>query len=465
MSVLRSHFSRAELFAVGAELSTLLVIFWIGSLVDSTISAEISVHASVPMKAASSAASSLLVVLSLYFHGLYDFRELQAARGLWVRFFSALMIAGTLLWVLNQLITLPCFGPRSLAISVGLATTVLLPWRHLTTAVSWRRVFADRILIVGVDEAAVRLGRAIEARGNEGHSVVGFFGEYVDRDPSLGSLQIVDGEMPLLEAARSRSATKIVVAQQDTRGRLSLDSLLDCKLAGFKVERASEFFERFTGRILLDDVRIKSSLVFSDGFVVPRFVLWAKRLGEIAVSSMGLALASPLMFMIAVLVRVDSPGPALYCQERLGRNGRPFVLWKFRSMRQDAEADGAARWATQNDDRVTRLGRILRRSRLDELPQLWNVLRGDMSMVGPRPEREEFVRTLSELNPIYQYRLSVRPGLTGWAQVKSSYAGTLEESLEKLSYDLFYIKNVSLRLDASILASTVRLVLFGRGSR
>jgi exopolysaccharide biosynthesis polyprenyl glycosylphosphotransferase len=208
----------------------------------------------------------------------------------------------------------------------------------------------------------------------------------------------------------------------------------------------------------------KSWLIFSDGFVVSRAVLFAKRLLDLTVASIGLVLAAPLMLLVALAVRLDSPGPVLFRQERLGRGSKPFTLWKFRSMRTDAEKNGAA-WAVQGDPRVTRVGRFIRTTRLDELPQLWNVLIGDMSLVGPRPEREMFVRQLMEVCPWYEQRLVVRPGLTGWAQIKAPYASSFEESIEKLQFDLYYIKNLSLFLDLSILLSTARIVLLGRGAR
>jgi exopolysaccharide biosynthesis polyprenyl glycosylphosphotransferase len=208
----------------------------------------------------------------------------------------------------------------------------------------------------------------------------------------------------------------------------------------------------------------KSWLIFSDGFVVSRAVLFAKRLLDLTAASIGLILAAPIMLLVAIAVRLDSPGPILFRQERVGRAGKLFTLWKFRSMRTDAEKNGAA-WAVQGDPRVTRVGRFIRKTRLDELPQLLNVLIGDMSLVGPRPEREMFVRQLTEACSWYEQRLVVRPGLTGWAQIKAPYASSFEESIEKLQFDLYYIKNLSIFLDITILLSTARTVLLGRGAR
>jgi exopolysaccharide biosynthesis polyprenyl glycosylphosphotransferase len=242
-----------------------------------------------------------------------------------------------------------------------------------------------------------------------------------------------------------------------------MDALLACKTSGIRVQEGSSYYEQLTGKIMVEGLR-KSWLIFSDGFVVSPGVLFGKRLLDLTAAAVGLLLAAPLMALVALAVRLDSPGPIFFRQERVGRGRRPFTLWKFRSMAEDAEA-GGARWAVVGDSRVTRVGRLIRKTRLDELPQLWNVLVGDMSLVGPRPEREHFVRQLMEKSSFYEQRLVVRPGLTGWAQIKAPYASSFEESIEKLKYDLYYIKNISLFLDVSILLSTARIVLLGRGAR
>jgi sugar transferase (PEP-CTERM system associated) len=242
-----------------------------------------------------------------------------------------------------------------------------------------------------------------------------------------------------------------------------MDSLLECKTSGIRVQEGSSYYEQLTGKIMVEGLR-KSWLIFSDGFVVSRGVLFTKRLLDIVAASIGLIVGVPLMVLVAIAVRLDSPGPILFRQERVGRAHKLFTLAKFRSMRTDAEKDGAM-WATEDDPRVTRIGKFIRKTRLDELPQLWNVLIGDMSLVGPRPERELFVRQLLDTSPFYGQRLVVRPGLTGWAQIKAPYASSFEESIEKLKYDLYYIKNMSLFLDISILLSTARIVLLGRGAR
>jgi exopolysaccharide biosynthesis polyprenyl glycosylphosphotransferase len=267
------------------------------------------------------------------------------------------------------------------------------------------------------------------------------------------------------ELALAHKVSRVIVAQQDSRGQVSMNSLLNCKTSGIPVERSSDYFERLTGRVLLDERRIKSWLIFSQGFVISKSTLAVKRAMDVLVSLVGLVVMAPVMLLVAVAVKLDSRGPVFYRQERVGRNGRPFTVWKFRSMTVDAEKAGEAQWAAKADTRVTRLGTLLRKARLDELPQLWNVINGSMSLVGPRPERRVFTDQLQLLHRLYDQRHTVRPGLTGWAQIKAPYAGSIEESIEKLSFDLYYIKNLSVFLDLSIMASTLRIVLVGRGAR
>jgi sugar transferase (PEP-CTERM system associated) len=257
---------------------------------------------------------------------------------------------------------------------------------------------------------------------------------------------------------------RIVVGLTDRRGQLPIAELLQAKLSGVYVEDATSMYERLTGKILIDDLK-PSWMIFSDGFVVSRWTRMLKRGLDVALSSVGLLLSTPLMLLTAIAVYLDSPGPILYSQERVGERGRIFTVYKFRSMRADAEEDGTPQWARDGDDRVTRVGRFIRTARLDEMPQLWNVLRGDMSFVGPRPERPYFVEQLAREIPFYQQRHAVKPGVTGWAQVKYQYGSTIEDAMEKLRYDLYYIKHLSVALDLSIVFDTVKVILFGRGAK
>ncbi len=291
--------------------------------------------------------------------------------------------------------------------------------------------------------------------------IVGF----VDGDGlrALGDGEHVIGNIDDIPAiVREHQIGRVVVSLADARGKLPMDRLLDMKLNGVVFDHLASVYEEYTGKIALENLR-PSWLIFSEGFRKSRLVTATKRLADVIAATIGLVLAAPIMALVALAVRLSSTGPALYHQERVGQHGRTFTVHKFRSMRTDAEAGTGAVWATRNDTRVTPVGAFLRKTRLDELPQLWNVLRGEMSLVGPRPERPEFVRMLTEQIPFYGQRHSVKPGVTGWAQVCYTYGATVEDAMEKLQYDLFYIKNLSLGLDLFVLFKTVQTVVLKRG--
>jgi sugar transferase (PEP-CTERM system associated) len=407
---------------------------------------------------------AFIILLAFYLGGVYDFKSYLSLRELNIRLWRAFAVGAATLFAIYYLFP-PLFMGRGLfvlSLSVGLGAITC--WRLFLYWLLARKFFEERILIVGADEKARALAREILHHRHQGYEVVGF----LDDDPALLGVSIVNPRVlgTTSEAKRiafETQATRIVVARRDFRGWLNMDSLLSCKTAGVPVEKGENFFERLTGMIALDGLR-KSWLVFSDGFVVSSTVLFWKRVIDAIVASAMLLICAPIMLLTAIAIRLDSPGAILFSQERVGKDGEVFLLRKFRSMSEDAEAAGAV-WAQVDDSRVTRVGHLIRKARIDELPQLWNVLIGQMSLVGPRPERPEFVAKLAQLNPLYKQRLVVRPGLTGWAQINASYAASFEASLEKLQFDLFYIKNLSVLLDLSIMVSTAKTVLLARGSR
>ncbi|MFM2400246.1 MAG: hypothetical protein RL341_2403, partial [Pseudomonadota bacterium] len=245
---------------------------------------------------------------------------------------------------------------------------------------------------------------------------------------------------------------------------LPLQDLLACRTQGRSVLDLSRFYERVHGEVPVESLKA-SWLIYSEGFVQGAMRTFSKRVFDVLASLALLALTWPVIFVTAILIKLESRGPVLYRQERVGLSGRPFQVLKLRSMCSDAERDGVARWATNNDSRVTKVGRVIRKTRIDELPQLFNVLKGEMSFVGPRPERPVFVQKLAEDLAFYDVRHTVKPGITGWAQVRFSYASTLDEAKKKLHYDLYYVKNHSLFLDVVILFQTVRVILFQVGAR
>lgn len=412
------------------------------------------------------AAFAAAILLSMYTNGLYDFHEHITSRELFIRLGRSFALASLVLLALFYATFSALTTGRGVFLAAMVMSAVLLAsWRLLLASLLKVSAIGQRILIIGTDECAIDLAREVLQRKHLGYHILGFLGD----DPkllgrSLINPRVLGSTAEVNQLAKRYRATRIIVAQRDRRGKLNMERLLECKTSGFLVEQATDFYERLTGKIMLEGLT-RSWLIFSPGFVVSRWGQEVKFLSDILLAAAGLLFASPLMLLAAIAIRLDSPGPVFFRQERVGKDGKVFTLWKFRSMKIDSEADGRPMWATEEDPRVTRVGRLLRKLRIDELPQLWNVLIGDMSLVGPRPEREPFVRQLQEMSQFYSQRHVVRPGLTGWAQIRAPYAASYEDSLEKLKYDLYYVKNLSFWLDASILISTIRIVLFGRGGR
>jgi sugar transferase (PEP-CTERM system associated) len=292
---------------------------------------------------------------------------------------------------------------------------------------------------------------------------------FVDPDPAqVGAPVLNPGVIGMIEdipsIVRARGVDRVVVSLADSRGKLPVDKLLEMKLDGVSFDHLASIYEQYTGKIAVENLR-PSWLIFSPGFKKSHLLSMAKRMMDVVVAGIGVVLTLPLMALVALAIRVTSKGPVLYHQRRVGLQGRIFVLHKFRSMREDAETATGPVWAAKDgDNRVTPLGALLRRTRLDELPQLWNVLRGDMSFVGPRPERPEFVSELTKEIPFYRQRHVLRPGLTGWAQVRYTYGASVEDALQKLQYDLFYIKHMSISLDLFIIFSTIKTVILRKGA-
>ncbi|MDR4501887.1 MAG: TIGR03013 family PEP-CTERM/XrtA system glycosyltransferase [Nitrospirales bacterium] len=321
-----------------------------------------------------------------------------------------------------------------------------------------------RVLILGDGGLANNLARVLVTNGRNRFDVVGF----LSKDVGLVSHQalapsIIGTIDQLFELTENYRVQTVAVCFEDRRGTMPLDALLDIKSLGVEVVDGHRMYEAECGRLSIDELK-PSFLIFSQGFRRKPVVMVLKRLVDIIGAFLGLLLLAPLLLIIAILIKLDSPGPVFYRQTRIGLHGYPYILRKFRSMRQNAEAQGV-RWASVSDDRVTRVGYWLRRLRLDELPQFLNVLKGEMSLVGPRPERPHFVQELRTFIPFYDLRHTVRPGITGWAQTCFQYAASLEDSHMKLQYDLYYVKNLSLWLDVRILLRTFHVVLLGTGAR
>lgn len=322
--------------------------------------------------------------------------------------------------------------------------------------------FAKKVLVVGTGSVANTIGRLV-SNTNHQHILAGYI-QCSPHDIFVPENAIVSNSSDIANIVEQEKAQKIVVSLSERRGTLPINNILSCKLKGVEVIDAASFYEQLTGKLLIEAIT-PSWFIFSDGFRLTPAKIMIKNLIDKVLTLCALVFVLPLFPIIALLIRLDSPGPVFYKQIRVGKGDRLITIYKFRSMHKNAETDTGAMWAQKGDPRVTRMGWILRKIRLDEIPQIINILKGDMSWVGPRPERPEFVEKLREIIPYYSERHAVKPGLTGWAQVKYSYGASVEDAIEKLRYDLYYIKHLSLTFDFYILLETCKVVLFGRGSR
>jgi len=329
---------------------------------------------------------------------------------------------------------------------------------------SWRMPgIKKRLLILGTGQLAVDLCHVITSQNHWLVHIVGFLDGKAERvGEPLVNPGVIGTYDQLAHVVEQHRVDTIVVCLEDRRSTLPVQALLDFKAMGLDILDGHHLFEEASGRLSIDSLR-PSALIFSTGFRRRLLSLLSKRLFDVGVSVVGLIALVPLFAVVAALIRLDSPGPVFYRQIRVGLRGRPYMIWKFRSMRQDAEKFGP-RWAQANDPRISRVGWWLRKTRIDEFPQLLNVLRGEMSLVGPRPERPVFVQELRMIIPYYDIRHTVRPGVTGWAQVKFRYGASQEDSHTKLQYDLYYVKNLSLFLDVRILIHTIRVMMLGVGA-
>ncbi len=353
-------------------------------------------------------------------------------------------------------------GPLVATATVYFVLAILL-LRGLAQVVR-SRVGVPRVLIIGTGAEAQSVLSDMRADGRHLREVVGFFPTSFDGESSVDGAPVFERTRPLQDVVEKYGVHEIVVAVREQRGGgMPMDQLLALRTRGTKILDMAAFYERSHAQVPVDSLKA-SWLVYGEGFVQGPLRRLAKRTFDIASSMLLLAIAAPVMVLAAVAIKIDSRGPLLYRQERVGLGGARFQCVKFRSMRTDAESDGVARWATKNDNRVTRVGAILRKTRIDELPQLISVLSGKMSIVGPRPERPEFVAKLREQIPFYDLRHGVKPGVTGWAQVRYTYGASVEDARKKHQFDLYYLKNNSIWLDLQILVETVTVVLFREGA-
>ena len=401
---------------------------------------------------------TVLVLLCSHWLDLYDTARLNTKGEL---YFRLLMVPGVLAFILAGVAYVRpnyLLGSGSSAVGLLILTVALFGWRLGFTWLVQLPILVERVYVLGTGERAQRVVLGLRQNPEIGVEIASWTGKMegaVTRDSVAAHL---------MEVVHRQRVHRVIVAMPNRRGTIPMPELLQLRMQGVKIEEATSWLEKISGKIEVENL-YPSWLVFGEGFRRSTAFILVRRAVSIVISLIGLILALPLFPLIMLAIRLDSKGPVFYTQTRVGKAGRVFKVVKFRTMGQDAEAASGPKWAGDNDPRITRVGKFLRSSRLDEIPQLWCVLKGDMAFVGPRPERPEFIEWLSKEIPYYGVRHMVRPGLTGWAQVKYKYGSTVEDSREKLQYDLFYIKNASIGLDLLIMFLTVKTVLLRRGAQ
>ena len=409
---------------------------------------------------------ALLLILSMASLGLYQIHLRAGWLGRLSRLAVAFLLGGTALTVLFYAVPATYLGRGVLGIALLLGYLFVALWGLLSQSFVDADLFKRRVVLLGAGERAAEFVHRMRRKTDQrGFKLLGCVP--IGSDPvSVSEPLRLRPDEALCDWLSRLGVEEVVVGPDDRRGTLPVDELLECKKRGVAVTELAEFVEREAGKIKMEPTN-PSWLVFSDGFNISPMSRMTKRAFDLFIALLVLLVTWPFMLLTALAIRLESGrgAPILYRQKRVGENGKVFRLIKFRSMGIDAESDGVARWATKDDERVTRVGRFIRKARLDELPQLWNVLRGDMSFVGPRPERPEFVDEFNIRIGYYALRHCVKPGLTGWAQLRYSYGSSMQDAEEKLKFDLFYVKNHNFVFDLAILVQTVEVVLFGRGAR
>jgi sugar transferase (PEP-CTERM system associated) len=399
-----------------------------------------------------------LTLLLTYYFDLYGPRRISES---WEIYFRLLLVLSFLSFVLAGLVYfLPelDIGPFVLVAGVSILSFFLVLWRWAYERIIALPMFRERVYVLGSGARARTVVEMLRNNRDAGMEVVA----WRDDGEVQGSRDRFAAELRAFRIERP-GIDRVIVAMEDRREKMPVRELLELRIRGVLIENSSTLLERLSGKLPLDGLN-PSALIFTEGFRMSAIHQLLRRLLSLSVSVIALAICLPFLPFIVLAVRLSSPGPIFFSQMRVGQRGHPFLVYKFRSMRQDAEAKGAV-WATKDDPRVTPIGRFMRSTRLDEIPQLWNVLRGEMAFVGPRPERPEFVEWLSKEIPFYDLRHMIRPGITGWAQVRYRYGASLEETKRKLEYDLYYVKNHSIGLDLLIMFETIKTILLRRGSQ
>ena len=402
------------------------------------------------------------LLFSSYLVEIYAYEKHSGKKEIFIRTLGILAVSFLLLSAIYYMIPDLLIGRGWLVLSLAVFSVAQFFWHVCYRWCLNIPALAKRVLVLGTGPLANKIGGLILST-NHNHLLSGYY--HCSNEPTHVPPQyILNNGNGLIKTVKEEKTKKIVISLSERRGVFPLQDLLACKLSGIEVVDAPSFYEEITGKLLIEDIT-PSCLIFSDGFRKTYFTRIFKRIFDIFFAVIVLLIIMALVPFIALLIKLSSRGPVFFKQVRIGEGGEEFILYKFRTMHQNAESKTGAVWAQKNDPRITRVGKFLRKSRIDEIPQLFNVLKGEMSFIGPRPERPEFIEKLEEVIPYYSERHSVKPGITGWAQIKYPYGASVEDAIEKLRYDLFYVKHTSLFLDLLILLETIKVVLFGRGGR
>jgi len=451
--------SRNIFFVIGEGILIFICIISV-LLFIGRISPEI---ANIPIILLKAILVTFIFQLCLYYFDMYDFRSIgsfseNATRISQAFGFGCILLAGAYYFFPSTTISFQAF-----LISYALICICLGLWRFYYSHILAKRMFTRPVLIIGTGNIAQAITLQIMSRIDSGYNISAFVGPLSPNFSFPEDIYYTNDPLKIPDITRDKKIEKIVVALDDRRGKTPITELLNCKLKGVKIISGIEFYEELTGKILVSNVN-PDWLIYSDGFQKGKISLLSKRLLDFSVSLSGLLLTLPIVAISALIIKLESPGPVLYSQERMREGEKTFWIYKFRSMCCDAESSGPV-WAEENDCRVTRFGSFIRKTRIDEIPQLWNIFKGEMSFVGPRPERPHLVEQLRKKLPYYSLRHNVKPGLTGWAQISYPYGASEEDALHKLEYDLYYIKNLCFSLDIMIAFQTIKIILFQRGSR
>ena len=410
---------------------------------------------------------TIICQVCLYYNDLYDFDISSTLTETVIRLLQALGITSIALALIYFLFPLIIIDQKIFILSILFLLIFIIGWRLLYIQILTKGIFNEHIIILGSSSLAVDIFKEIDNTIDCGYTVSIMIpdSENDEYQIEFSDKVIVRKEKKnLCQIASEMEINKVIIALKERRGTFPTDELIRCRTAGIEVIEGSTFYEMLTGKVLVTKIN-PSWLIFSDGFRKSRIKTIFKRIEDIILSFVMLIFLSPLLILVAILVKLGSKGPVFFSQDRVGLYEKEYMMHKFRSMIDDAEKLTGPVWAQDNDTRVTWIGKVIRKFRIDELPQLWEVLIGKMSLVGPRPERKHFTDELETQIPFYSQRFNVKPGLTGWAQVSYDYGATVDDAVEKLNYDLFYIKNMSLAMDGIIILRTIKTVLFGRGAR